>query len=158
MYKGLLGFAEVNVPTNLKLPVLPKRVTMQDGSVKLVFPVGKFSGVLLSEELKEAKSLGVEVNIIKAYPFNRGNPLNGYIKDIYRFKSTGDKVIREIAKLMLNALFGKFGMRLEVLKYTFMDSPEQLKGLLEDYYITELKIKDSIHFITDYSVQEIPRS
>ena len=101
------AYAKVSVPHSLYLPILPYRVPE---TRKLLFPVGKFSGWWTLAELRKAEELGATVDISKALvsrPIE--NPFIHYVEDIYDKKSKAIGFKREVYKLLLNSLYGKFG-------------------------------------------------
>lgn len=69
--------------------------------------------MILSEEIKYALRYGYSINIEYCYQFKRGKGLfNNFVEDHYKIKSsTTDQVQRPIAKLMLNSLYGRFGLK-----------------------------------------------
>ena len=79
----------------------------------VVCPRGKFKRLIFSEEAKYAIKFGYKINIEYCYQFERGIDLfKDYVKDHYDVKSsTNDPVQRSIAKLFLNALYGRMGMK-----------------------------------------------
>ncbi len=110
---------EVETPNFLYYPVLP--IEKDNG---LIFPLGRFSGVWFSEELKYAQSLGYKIIKVKmAFSFERGNIFKDYVSEYYKIKETHPKFhpLRTIAKLMLNSLYGKFGQRADFIKTELVD-------------------------------------
>jgi hypothetical protein len=65
-----------------------------------------------SEEIKEAKKLGYEIEVIWGYTFEKGYIFNDYIDELYNLRLSFPKSdpMNMIAKLLLNSLYGKFGM------------------------------------------------
>ena len=104
--------AKVLAPPNtvLKNTVLPYR---DPKGVTITYPRGCFEGVWFFEELKHAHSLGYKVSIEYGFSFQRGKGLfNKYINEIFPKKKLAlDPVSRITAKLMLNSLYGRFGIR-----------------------------------------------
>lgn len=76
-------------------------------------PKGNFKRLILSEEIKYALKFGYKINILYCYQFKRGKGLfNKYVLDHYESKeSAKDPVQRTIAKLLLNSLYGRMGMK-----------------------------------------------
>ena len=99
--------ASVEVPASLNNPPL---FTSRNG--KTIAPSGKFTGYFYSESLKYAESLGCKVVILEGYEFTRGFGIFTYfVKDLYDKKvNASSKAIVFIVKLILNSLYGKFGM------------------------------------------------
>jgi hypothetical protein len=76
-------------------------------------PRGSFKRLIFSEEIKYAIKYGYNINVIYCYQFKRGkNLFKDYVNDHYEIKKNSkDPVQRAIAKLFLNALYGKMGMK-----------------------------------------------
>jgi hypothetical protein len=76
-------------------------------------PRGKFKRLIFSEEIKYALKFGYKIEIEHCYQFKRGKDLfNDYVMDHFEIKkSSFDPIQRSIAKLFLNALYGRFGMK-----------------------------------------------
>lgn len=83
---------------------------------RLVCPGGVFSGFFFSEELRFALANGYELRTIgEAYAFQRGdNTFLALIKKLNQMKVNaqleGRPVLRNIAKLLMNSMYGRFGM------------------------------------------------
>ena len=115
-------YAYVRVP-NIKIPVLP--VKTQQG---LIFPIGRFKGWYCGCELIEAQSMGAEVAVIKGFAPDKTAPIfSSFVGHYYRQKKESKGAKREIAKLYLNSLYGKFGQRDIIQSYKLVDCDKQLK-------------------------------
>ena len=111
-----VGFVEctVHIPEDCEIPPLPYRAP----SGKLIFPAGTFSGVWDAEELKllEEPLVNGKILSVRKVVWYARRPLFGEMVDVlyaYRNKSREDydEGLSTIAKLMLNSLYGKFGMK-----------------------------------------------
>lgn len=107
------GFLEVTVtvPKHLNIPILPYR---HEGG--LFFPQGTFTSVQFSEELRYAQSLGYEIKEIKrGLSFNKKEEVfSKYVNEFYKIKEEEAETrgaLYFVVKLLLNALYGKFGMK-----------------------------------------------
>lgn len=110
-----VGFVRctVEIPDNVYLPPLP---VPHEG--KLKFPVGKFSGTWDWVELRALRRVGgrilhVEKSVwIKAQKF-----MDHFVDDLYSMRQKNspdyDEGRSELAKIMLNSTFGKYGMEQE---------------------------------------------
>jgi hypothetical protein len=143
--KGLegleIGFveAEVTCPKDLKIPVLPLKVNI-NGTDKLIYPTGTFSGVFYSAELKYAKELGYEIKLIKGLSFEKSNNLfHSYVNYFYNKKSTGTGAHKAIAKLFLNTLYGRLGMA-KNFEHNLITSNEFIKDKLLEIF-TNIKVE-----------------
>jgi len=76
-------------------------------------PRGNFRRLIFYEEIKYALKYGYTINIEYCYQLKRGvNLFKEYIEDHYQIKaSTSDPVQKATAKLFLNYLYGRFGMK-----------------------------------------------
>ena len=76
-------------------------------------PRGKFKRLIFSEEIKYALQYGYKIDIEYCYQFKRGKGLfTKYVDDHYKIKvSSTDPVKRSIAKLFLNSLYGRLGIK-----------------------------------------------
>lgn len=65
--------------------------------------------------MKFAQKYGYKIQVIKGYSLTKNdNVFKSYIDNIYEIKSKNtNKAIRSIAKLLLNSLLGRFGLRLD---------------------------------------------
>jgi len=101
------GFLECSVKlpdSRFYIPPLPMRLE------KLFFPTGTLRAVWSSEELIEAENRGAQIQTIhKGYYFKVRDIFKGYIEKLYALKQKASEPTRTIAKLLMNALYGKFG-------------------------------------------------
>jgi hypothetical protein len=120
-----IGFfqCKVQVPS-MYIPPLPLAQKH-----KLLFPVGTFSGIYSTKELELADSLGCKIEIEYGYVFPDAYLFDEYINRFFALKEKGDGATREIAKLLLNSLYGKFGQN---RRKTVIIKPEEdkHKGLI----------------------------
>ncbi len=81
---------------------------------KYIFPQGEFEGVYTSLEIEYARSLGYKIKTENGILFKNGGPIfKEYIETFHRIKnqSKKDTVDYEVAKKLMNTLFGRFGIR-----------------------------------------------
>jgi hypothetical protein len=105
-------YGEIISPTesNLRVPIIQYRD--EDGNVTC--PRGKFKRLIFSEEIKYAiNNYGYSMKVEYGYQFERGKDVfKSFIEKYYEIKKNAkDGVSRKNAKLMLNSLYGKFGMK-----------------------------------------------
>ena len=112
--KGI-GFIEctVEIPESCEIPPLPFR---KDG--KLVFPAGRFSGVWDYDELMllyDPLVKGRIVRVGRSLWYDQAPVFKDYIEQLWSFrnKSSPDynEGLSEVAKLLMNALYGKCAQR-----------------------------------------------
>lgn len=141
----LFGFlwAKVQAPGDLYVGLLPIKYQGQ-----LVCPGGTFSGFFFSEELKFALENGYKIlEIGQACQFTKGyNTFEDLIKSLNQMKVeaqlAGEPLKRNIAKLLMNSLYGRFGMHPAEGVSAFVDRAG-LDALVETCtIISEIKIGD----------------
>jgi len=78
-----------------------------------VCPRGKFKRLIFSEEIKYAIKFGYTINIEYCYIFERGKDLfKDYVNFHYEIKKLSkDSIEKSTAKLFLNSLYGRMGMK-----------------------------------------------
>lgn len=140
------GFYECEVEApKLNIPFLP----IKSASNKLIFPLGKFQTIITGRELLYASELGYKVKILNGFiPSETGYIFDSFVSQHYADKkfSTGAK--REIAKLYLNSLYGKFGQKDIQINYKL----KRLSDISDKEYITS----EDIQFILgDYYLKPV---
>lgn len=105
---SFFGFAEVEVlcPIDMERPVLPYHL-----NGKTVYPVGNWTGVYFSEELKAVVKLGYQIKLLRGYEFTKIDLFSKYVNTFYEIKRTSTGSEKAIAKLLLNNLYGYFGRK-----------------------------------------------
>lgn len=136
MRENRIGFykAEIKVP-DLYFPPLP---VVQNQ--KLLFPIGKFSGTYSSVELEKAIEMGCDVQVDYGYVFPEYFIFDEYVDTMYEKKANGTGATREIAKLMLNSLYGKFGQNRDKVSLFRAVNSSESKGFIpynEDFGLYE---------------------
>ena len=76
-------------------------------------PRGKFKRLIFSEEIKYALKYGYKMNVEYCYQFKRGKDLfKNFINNHYEIKKlSSDSVQKATAKLFLNSLYGRLGIK-----------------------------------------------
>lgn len=123
-----LGSALVDVKINCEYPILAERTD------KLRFPCGKLSGWFTIPELNELEKLGEGkiLKVHKSYNWKRTeSPFIPYIDYFYNMRQKMKKEKNPVEsnyKLMMNALYGKWG---EVLEPTTIKTANNWKDLAD---------------------------
>lgn len=122
------GFFKVKVkaPLDLITPALPYKIQTKNGK-RTLFPVGRWESWYFSEEIRNKIQYGYKFKIIEGYLFDKKNIFYSFIQKLYglkcKYDSDNPKYI--IAKMLMNSLYGRFGL-----------NPEERESLIvsdEDY-------------------------
>ena len=106
------GIYDVRVRSNVALPVLPVRT-----KAGTVYPNGEWRAWYVGEELLAAMERGVSVYVHQGFEFaEQCEPFKGYVAKMFALKQRARGVNRLLFKLLLNALYGKFGQRGRVVR------------------------------------------
>jgi len=107
------GFFYCNIiaPDNLKHPIIQTHVKINN-TYRTMAPLGQWKDMVFSAELDNAVKYGYKFEILWGYKFDRKNIFKGYVENLYNFRLKYDKSnpLNLIAKLLLNSLYGRFGM------------------------------------------------
>lgn len=107
--KGKCGFMEckVETPKDMYIPLLPYR---HPESNKLLFPLGKWTGVYEFSLIEKALENGYKIKPYKTLVFDGDYLFSDYVKTLYPYKENNKgNSLESISKLLLNGLYGKFG-------------------------------------------------
>jgi hypothetical protein len=128
--RGRLGFVEADVLVpDMHVPPLPVR---SEGG-KLIFPVGRLSGVWEWSELEMALEEGAQIARWKKSVWYEPVMLfRDYVEELYKYRDRSspsyDQGLAEVVKIMLNATYGKFGMKTLRRKLYLYDDPRLPDG------------------------------
>lgn len=107
----------------------------------LTYPVGEFSSWFFSPHIEFAQKHGYKIKIRKGYNFNRvSNVFNDYVLTLYKVKEESSGAKRLIAKFLLNAILGRFGMLLDKKVTSLIDNNENYMDIKCRYPIFDEKI------------------
>ncbi|BDI12847.1 DNA polymerase (mitochondrion) [Phanerochaete sordida] len=107
-------YCNITTPDYLEHPILQRKVKTKDG-FRTIAGLGSWTGWIHSDELHNTKHLGYKFKIIRGYLFEPKVIFNTYVDILYQIKNENSKgsPLYTIAKLLLNSLYGKFGMKPE---------------------------------------------
>lgn len=153
-----MGFydALVEVPEGTYIPPLPT-VQKVGKSNKLVFPTGKFWGRWSTIELNYAQTQGVKIlKIGQGVLFHSGGHIfRDYIKTLYDMRleaqRLNDPVTDILTKLLMNSLYGRFGLNRERTNLVVDDG--KTTGLSE-YCILESDMGSPVRLMEESKVLE----
>jgi hypothetical protein len=125
--KNPFGFfyCKIQTPSDLKHPILQLH-HKTGGGIRTIAPLGSWEGLYFSEEIKNAKKLGYKIEIIRGYLFDSGYIFKDYVEDMYslRLKYPKTDPMNFTAKLLLNSLYGRFGMNDQFNELEIVDKDE----------------------------------
>jgi len=103
------------------LPPAPFR----DADNRIIFPTGQWRGVFTDVDLKLLESAGHEIVKVHSVDWYDGfTALGDYVDDLYEKKAKAKGFKREVYKLLLNSLYGKFAEK--ETKYKLLLHPSSL--------------------------------
>lgn len=110
-------YCEITTPHNLEHPILQRRIKTIEGT-RTIAGLGTWKGWVCSVEMDRCIDLGYQFTIIKGYQFETGDIFSPFINKLYVLRNMYAKghPMNEIAKLLMNSLYGKFGMRTDITK------------------------------------------
>src|SRR5882757_4256512 len=90
--------------------------------------------------MKNAMKFGYKFKIIRGYLFQKTNIFKEYIDNLYQIKQSHnkDEPMYLISKLLLNSLYGKFGMDYRFDEHSIINDTQISKMLSEGYLINEV--------------------
>jgi DNA polymerase type B, organellar and viral len=150
-------YCKITAPDNIKHPILQKHVKTGNG-IRTISPIGTWEGMLFSEEINNAKRFGYEFEILWGYTFERSNIFKNYVDFLYNLRLQYDKSnpLNFIAKILLNSLYGRFGMNdnfedINVIHKNFYNDFENKfidqiteKIEVDDYFIVFTKASEGL--------------
>jgi hypothetical protein len=136
-------YCKITSPTYLEHPILQRRIKTVNG-IKTIAGLGTWEGWIYSEEMYNAEKFGYTFEVIKGYKFDKGDLFKSYINKLYQLRLEYPKghPLNQIAKLLQNSLYGKFGMRdeitlLEILN-NISDEDKAIVSAKLDLYNTDI--------------------
>jgi hypothetical protein len=80
-------------------------------------------------EFDNALKYGYQFEILKGYQFEKGDLFSSYVQRMYSLRLQYKKgtPMNLIAKLLMNSLYGKFGMRTDITKVEMYDTSTELR-------------------------------
>ena len=152
--RNRLGIVEATVDIP-KQDICPLPVLVRE---KLIFPYGRVRFRWCTEELIYAME-NFNVKLIKVHKIieweDKCKPFSNFVDKFYRLRKENRSNAKGIvSKLILNSLYGKFGMREEREEYISKEEFELAKGLFESEKRIEIKRKLKILGKTFYVVEE----
>ena len=120
-------YCKITSPDYLDHPILQRRIRTSDGLIRTIAGLGSWQGWIASHEMDNAMKFGYEFEIIRGYEFELGDIFSTYIEKLYNLRLQYGKgtPMNLIAKLLMNSLYGKFGMSLEKTQVEIYDTTDK---------------------------------
>jgi hypothetical protein len=115
-------YCEIITPDYLDHPIIQVHSETK-GGLRTVAGLGKFKAVIFSPEMDNAIKLGYQFKILSGYTFKQGIVFDKFVNDLYalRLSFSKDNPMNFIAKILLNSLYGRFGMSTLFKETTILD-------------------------------------
>lgn len=152
LYENNLGIYKVEViAPDLTNPLLPHKVNNTS-----IYEQGNWTGWYFSEEMKHAMRFGYQFKFLAGYLFESEYLFNNYIDSVNQIKIEASKGSPNylIAKLLMNALYGRFGMSPYLLKHRLLDE-EALSELANNIGIENIQTMIDFNKSSIVSFQEL---
>ena len=137
---------KVNCPKEIKHPLLQSRFKV-NGSYSTLSPLGSWEGVFFSEELYNASKFGYTFQVINGFIFKESDLIfKEYVDKIFEWKTSSykDSADYVISKMLLNSLYGRFGMSPEIEQHEIVeDSRSLMIENSDDYIVTDITPLDN---------------
>lgn len=151
------GFFYCNIisPAYLKHPILQRRIKTNDG-IRTIAGLGSWTGWICSSEMDNAINKGYKFEILRGYQFETGDIFSDYITKMYnlRMEYVKGHPMNLIAKLLMNSLYGKFGMGTEITKVEMFNCSDEkgttnFRKMLQKYGTS---VKDFVQLDNTYII------
>ena len=124
-------YCKITSPDNLEHPILQRRIKTSEG-IRTIAGLGCWEGYIFSGEMDNAVKFGYQFEILKGYEFKKGNIFSDYVNKMYelRLQYVKGHPMNLIAKLLMNSLYGKFGMKLDSTIIEMFDTSNETENKL----------------------------
>lgn len=123
-------YCKITSPDYLEHPILQRSIKTSSG-LTTVAGLGTWVGWIFSEEMDNAMKYGYNFEILKGYQFKKGFIFKQYVDSMYNLRLQYLKThpMNLIAKLLMNSLYGKFGMKSVTTKVEIISNNDLTKYL-----------------------------
>jgi hypothetical protein len=123
-------YCKIKAPDNLKHPIIQTHVKTE-GGIRTIAPLWTWEGMIFSPEMDNAIKLGYTFEILWGYNIKANNIFKDYVKTLYALRSEypSGHPLNLIAKLLLNSLYGRFGMIDQFPEIIIFDNKNHLMNL-----------------------------
>lgn len=135
-------FCNIETPTDLLHPIIQTHINTEHG-LRTIAPLGEWSDMIFSSELDNAMKLGYKFEILWGYKFKPDNVFKDYVDCLYQMRLDYPKSnpLNLIAKLLLNSLYGRFGMIDEFPDITIFKDKKSFNEFMKN---TNLEVLETI--------------
>jgi hypothetical protein len=160
--KNAFGFFYCNIiaPDNIKHPIIQTHVKINN-MTRTIAPIGTWTDMLFSPEMDNAMKYGYKFNILWGYTFNKQIIFKEYVEFLHNLRNKYPRTnpMNYIGKILLNSLYGRFGMddnfsNIEIIHKDYYADFENkyLDQIVEKidlgkyiivFYKTEINVKDN---------------
>lgn len=141
LWDDMLSICKVRViaPFGLEHPILPFR---DINTGRVIYPDGNWTGMYCSEEIKKAEKYGYKFEILSGYLFTSEDLFSEYVNSFYQMKENSDKgsAMYTLSKLLLNSLYGRFGLNPILEKFMITSKKDMINKLKKDLPYLEERI------------------
>lgn len=116
-------YCKITSPDHLDHPLLQRRIKTENG-MRSVAGLGSWTGWIFSDEMYNTMKYGYQFEILKGYQFeSRKDIFKEYVETLYNLRINYPKTnpMNLTAKLLMNSLYGKFGMKNESTEVSVFD-------------------------------------
>ena len=128
-------------------PILQRRIKTNNG-LRTIAGLGNWEAWICSSEMDNAVKYGYTFEILKGYQFETGDIFSEFINKMYNLRLEYPKTdpMNLIAKLLMNSLYGKLGMKDEITKIEILDNktPEDKEYISSIVDLYNTKIVDHV--------------
>ena len=116
-------YCKITSPDNLEHPILQRKIPTKFGW-RTIAALGSWQDWIFSSSIENAIKHGYKIEVIRGYQFKKGNIFKSYVETMYNLRKQYPKSnpLNLIAKLLMNSLYGKFGMSPELTKLLVYDT------------------------------------
>jgi hypothetical protein len=127
-------YCKIIAPDNLLHPILQTHIKTKSG-IRTIAPLGTWEDMIFSAEMDNAIKYGYKFEILWGYKFKPKNIFKGYVGHLYslRLKYPKTNPLNMIAKILLNSLYGRFGMNDSFPNITIFDTFKEFKIWFKDH-------------------------
>ena len=130
---------KITSPANLKHPLLQRRIKTSEG-IRTIAGLGSWTGWIFSTEMDNAVKFGYQFEILNGYEYEKGNIFKEYVTKMYNLRLEYEKghPMNLIAKLLMNSLYGKFGMKTDTTLVEMYDTSSETQVALFKNMLNEV--------------------